>query len=206
MRALSSVPALHTLLLLVLSAALLPRSSTACYIQGYDSGYCANTEGAAAADIAVKIPFCAEYVTAYPSVCLPLEYPYFPNHTATAKDAWVNEQVYQTVTRRQAIEETNGDKFELRASRARAAPAAAAAAAAAATALLGAPFLLTRPPRSPAPPFPHTHTHTHTHTRTHTHTHTARAQSRTSRKGAPSPSASSKTRRAKRPLRATCAT
>ena len=98
------------MMLSALLLALLVRGSSACYLQGQDSGHCVSTSG-----IAALLPFCGSTVSAYPSVCLPNEYPTFPNHTATSKDRWVQAQVSKTVERRLAIENTNGEGFTLRA-------------------------------------------------------------------------------------------
>ena len=192
----SSLPAPLSLCLLLALCA--PWRAAGCYLQGYDSGYCASTAGSF---VQTKIPYCAQYATGYPSVCLPKEYDYFPNNTATAKDTWVSGQVYDTISRRQAIEEKNGDTFVLGAWGPGFAPV----------------------PRDP--PYTHTHTHTQAHTRarahpsasiarasaltrTHVRTHATRPllQRRTNPKRGRCPSASSKTRRAKPPLRGTCAT
>jgi hypothetical protein len=100
-------PRLRALLLALL---LLLPAARACVLQGQDSGHCVPTSAAAA-----LLPFCAPYVTLYPSVCLPNEYAAFPNHTATAKDAWVRAQVGAVVARRLDIENTNGQGFTLRA-------------------------------------------------------------------------------------------
>ena len=59
------------------------------------------------------MPFCSQYVSKYPSVCLPNEYSYFPNHTLGAKDRWISDYVGQQVARREAIEEKNGNGFKL---------------------------------------------------------------------------------------------
>ena len=98
------------LLLLVVALVLAPRRCDGCYIQGYDSGHCVDTAGPVVSE---AIPFCAPYVNAYPSVCLPNEYDYFPNHTAKSKDAWVMQWVMENIARRQSIEEKNGNGFTL---------------------------------------------------------------------------------------------
>ena len=90
---------------------LAPCAVLACYLQGQDSGHCANT-----AALATTLPFCHKYVSVYPSACLPNEYPAFPNHTATRKDNWVQAQATGTISRRIEIETTNGGGFTLRAS------------------------------------------------------------------------------------------
>ncbi len=92
-------------LLLAASGAL---RATCCVLQGQDSGHCVPTAQAAA-----LLPFCAPYVSLYPSACLPNEYPNFPNHTALRKDAWVQAQVQEVIARRLDIEKTNGDGFKL---------------------------------------------------------------------------------------------
>ena len=88
--------------------ALLLAAARACQLQGQDSGHCVPTAAAAS-----LLPFCAPYVTLYPSVCLPNEHAAFPNHTAARKDAWVQAQVGQVVARRLSIEDTNGQGFTL---------------------------------------------------------------------------------------------
>ncbi len=100
----------RALLLAVLLSAGAPRRGAGCVLQGQDSGHCVPTAG-----IAALLPFCAPYVSLYPSACLPNEYPNFPNHTAKRKDAWVQAQVEQVIARRLAIENTNGQGFSLRA-------------------------------------------------------------------------------------------
>ena len=97
-------------LLALLLAVGAPRRAACCVLQGQDSGHCVPTAG-----IAALLPFCAPYVSLYPSACLPNEYPNFPNHTALHKDAWVKAQVELVVARRLAIEDTNGQGFTLRA-------------------------------------------------------------------------------------------
>lgn len=97
---------------LALLLLLAPRRAAPCYIQGQDSGYCRDTS---AGSLGEDMPFCAAYVGAYPSVCLPNEYDYFPNHTVAAKDRWVADVTTTAIARRQAIEEENGNGYTLRA-------------------------------------------------------------------------------------------
>lgn len=134
-------PAISVLCALLLSAA------RACYLQGYDSGKCVTT-GGGNDYIFKQLPFCSQYVKDYPSVCVPIEYDYFPNHTVRAKDKWINKEWADTVERRKAIEEKNGDGFTLGALRPFAAPACH--------------------PRwsRPTPSHPFSHARAHPHTRT----------------------------------------
>jgi hypothetical protein len=95
--------------LLLLLLLLLLNGATSCFIQNQDSGYCAKTS-----NIETVLPFCGKYVKAYPSVCLPKEYSYYPNSTAKTKDTWVKGQSTSTISRRSEVEKENGYGVPLR--------------------------------------------------------------------------------------------
>lgn len=91
-----------------LAAALAFSLSTviySCRINGYESGECLSVS-----QYRQALDYCQDVVT-YPSACMPIFNPLFPNHSIQAKDAWVRSTVETMIETRIAIENNSSCAF-----------------------------------------------------------------------------------------------
>lgn len=85
---------LHLVAALLCAAA---PSARACVLQGHDSGVCVDADV-----VASRAPFCSGVISY--RACVPKEYPWFPNHTLSKKDAWIADTLASVKARRLSIE------------------------------------------------------------------------------------------------------